>query len=100
MPAKTIQKIDPAAPLVQSRIKASDKVPFVARCGSVLCLVNSLEEFAPKLILLRVRIVQGKHFSDCGDYGPGDEVTIGPITNHWRRISLPILKRSKRKPIY
>lgn len=98
MPATKYPKIDPAAPLVESRIKATDKTPFAARCGSVLVCVNELEELAPKLIILRVRIIQGHHFNDRGDYGPGDEVTIGPITHHWRKLSLPVLKKSRSAP--
>lgn len=95
MPANTHRQIDPAAPLVESPIKATDKTPFAARCGGLLAYVITLEELAPRMILLRVRIIQGKHFNDRGDYGPGDEVTIGPITNHWRRLSLPVVKKSK-----
>ena len=96
MPASLKNKVDPAAPLVQSRIKESDKTPFVARCGNLLVLVHDLEFFSSKIIIMRCRILQGKHFNDRGDYGPGDDVTIGPISNYWRKISIPPMKKQRR----
>jgi hypothetical protein len=81
----------------QRRILGTEKPPFVARCGRVLLLVDEVIQPDPNtkgFILLRGTLIEGLHFDDRGDYGPGDRVTIGPITNYWRRITLPKPKRS------
>lgn len=73
----------------QIPITAATETPFVARCGSVLIFVDALDgSFAEGFIILRGVLLEGKHFNDIGDYGVGDRVNIGPITDSWRRISL------------
>ena len=77
------------ADLSQVQIKTDDKPPFVARCGNLMLLVEALSsEHEGQLICLHGEILEGKHFSDDGDYGFGDVVTIGPITSHWRKVSV------------
>jgi len=64
-------------------------VPFIARCGSLILEVKEcITEFAP-MQMIRGIILQGKHFNDRGDYGPGDTVTVGPLTEHWRILTFP-----------
>jgi hypothetical protein len=75
--------------LSQSPIKPDDKPPFIARCGELLMLVDDLDgSLSESLIVLRGVILEGHHYNDRGDYGIGDRVNIGPITDYWRRISL------------
>jgi hypothetical protein len=63
--------------------------PFIARCGNLIVQVREvLERFQP-LPMVRVEILAGKHFNDAGNYGPGDEVTIGPLTDHWQILTFP-----------
>jgi hypothetical protein len=76
----------------QRRILGTEKPPFVARCGRMLFVVEEVilpDPAAKNFILLRGTLIEGKHFNDAGDYGPGDRVTVGPITKNWRRITLP-----------
>lgn len=64
-------------------------VPFIAKCGKLIVEVQEvLQEFAP-LPMIRCEILSGEHFNDAGDYGPGDTVTIGPLTEHWRILTFP-----------
>ena len=63
--------------------------PFIARCGNLVVQVNEvLDRFHP-LPMIRVKVLAGKHFNDAGDYGPGDEVNIGPLTEHWQVLTFP-----------
>lgn len=63
--------------------------PFIARCGKLIVQVNEvLERFQP-LPMVRAEILAGKHFNDAGNYGPGDEVTIGPMSEHWEFLTFP-----------
>ncbi len=69
-------------------ITGTEAVPFVAVNGSVLFSVSGIEQMdGPGFVLMRGLIVEGFHFNDAGNYGPGQTVTIGPITDTWRRIS-------------
>lgn len=69
-------------------ITGTEAVPFVAMNGSVLFAVSGIEQMdGPGFVLMRGLIVEGFHFNDAGNYGPGQTVTIGPITDTWRRIS-------------
>lgn len=76
------------ADLYQVPFTAEDKPPFVARNGRVVFLVEAIEDLTGHgFILIRGLMLEGIHFNDQGDYTPGDRVTIGPITDTWRRIS-------------
>lgn len=76
------------ADVAQFPLTPLDKPPFVARCGTLLLLVDELDDsFAEGFTILRGVILEGVYFNDNGNYGFGDRVSIGPITPHWRRIS-------------
>ena len=73
----------------QIPLSPQDKPPFVARCGTVMVLVQSIEQAGDDgPMFLGGLILEGFHFNDHGDYGPGDTVGFGPLTDHWRRISV------------
>ena len=84
-------------PLVENPIRLADKLPFAAKCGNLTIWVTSVDgegvaksrKGPVEIILIRGQIIQGKYFNDAGNYGPGDTVCIGPITDHWKRLSLP-----------
>jgi|JFJP01.1.fsa_nt_gi hypothetical protein len=78
-------------PIAQVPIKFTDKPPFVARCGTFLLLVSEIEDFGTngQHLILRGTILEGLYFNDRGNYSAGDRVSIGPITEYWRRITLP-----------
>jgi hypothetical protein len=69
-------------------IAGTEAVPFVAVNGHFILAVSSIEQMdGPGFVMMRGRILEGTHFNDSGNYGPGEVVTIGPITDTWRRIS-------------
>jgi len=78
-------------PIAQVPIKSTDQTPFVARCGTFMLLVTEIDDCGSEgqFIILRGTILEGHHFNDHGEYTVGDCVSIGPITDHWRKITLP-----------
>ncbi len=81
--------LDPDATPNEWPMDMATPVPFIARCGSLIIQVEEcLTEFAP-MQMIRGEILDGKHFNDRGDYGLGDTVTIGPLTEHWRILTFP-----------
>lgn len=81
--------VQPDAQRIEVDFDIHAPVPFIAKCGQLIVEVKQVrEEFLP-MHLIRVEILAGKHFNDAGDYGPGDEVTIGPLTEHWRILQFP-----------
>lgn len=87
--------IDPDAqpvvsPLVPETLP-SIPVPFIASCGNLIVEVQ--EAFSKwqqiPMPMLRVIILRGRHFNNSGDYGPGEEVNIGPLSEHWKILTFP-----------
>jgi hypothetical protein len=69
-------------------ITGAEPVPFVAVNGGVLMMIEHIEQAdGPLVVFMTGIITEGLHFNDRGNYGPGDRVCIGPITDTWRRIS-------------
>jgi hypothetical protein len=64
-------------------------LPFIAQCGNLIVEVNKVHVDLLPLQLIDVEILKGKYFNDRGDYGPGDEVTIGPLSEHWKILTFP-----------
>lgn len=83
--------LDPDSNPVESPMSLDAPVPFIARCGKVVVEVKEvIKEFDP-LMMITAEILAGKHFNDAGDYGPGDTVNIGPLTEYWRILTFPDL---------
>ena len=83
--------LDPDTQPIDSPMDMAAPVPFIAQCGGLIVQVDEvLQEFAP-MPIIRCEILQGKHFNDAGNYGPGDTVVIGPLTEHWRILTFPDL---------
>lgn len=79
--------LDPDANPSEWPMDMATPVPFIAKCGKLIVEVQlCLPEFAP-MQMIRAEILQGMHFNDHGDYGPGDTVNIGPLTEHWRILT-------------
>lgn len=75
--------------IFQRPLKPDDKPPFMARCGNVLVMVKNIEcDGGVGPFFLKGLILEGVHINDRGDYGPGDTVTFGPLSEYWRRITL------------
>ena len=71
-------------------IKGDDQPPFLGVNGTLMMCVESIEEMGRKgsgVILIRGLILAGFHFNDRGNYEKGQTVTIGPITDTWRRLT-------------
>lgn len=84
-----------ASPISEARISPKDKVPFIARCGNLLFLVDEIEDLDNcGFIVLRGTIIEGHHFNDRGDYSAGDMCSIGPITDNWTRLTVASYKCS------
>ena len=70
-------------------IKGDEETPFIGVCGTFMMFVQSIEELwneGSGFIVVRGLILTGFHFNDRGNYEPGQTVTIGPITDSWRRL--------------
>lgn len=81
--------LDPDFQPVESPMSMDAPVPFIAKCGNVIVEVNEcIKEFEP-MQMIRAEILKGLHFNDRGNYGPGDTVTMGPLTDHWRILTFP-----------
>lgn len=65
-------------------VKDLPPLPFIAKCGNLVVKALKIREDLAPLPVMRCHVVSGLHFNDHGDYGPGDEVNIGPLTTYWR----------------
>jgi hypothetical protein len=64
-------------------------LPFIARCGNIIVQVRRVFTELLPLPMFRAEILAGQHFNDAGDYGPGDTVNFGPLTEHWEVLTFP-----------
>jgi hypothetical protein len=82
---------DPDAEYQEIDFDIHHPVPFIAKCGNVTVEVLKVHEDMLPMEMIRAKIIKGMHFNDRGNYGPGDEVNIGPLTEHWKILQFPDL---------